>query len=73
MARGKAAESLTGTWQRVRGQMMMIPAAMCRSVKDLHVDISCLNRRFDVEDLIEAVIFVAVIELLAVKIQPWHL
>ena len=73
MVRGKAAESLTGAGRHVRGQMMMIPAAMCRSVKNLHVDISCLNRRSDVEDLIEAVILVAVIELLAVKIQPWHL
>ena len=27
-ARGKAAESLTGAWQRVDGQMMMISAAL---------------------------------------------
>ena len=40
MVRGKAAESLTGMWRRVRGQMMMIPAAICRSVENLHVDIS---------------------------------
>ena len=40
MARGKAAESLTGAGWRVRGQMMMIPAAMCRSVENLHVDSS---------------------------------
>jgi len=40
MARGKAAESLTGAWRRVRGQMMMIPAAVCRSVENLDVDIS---------------------------------
>ena len=40
MARGKAAESLTDTWQHVRGQMMMIPASMCRSVENIHVDIS---------------------------------
>ena len=33
--RGKAAESLTGVWQRVDGQMMMISAALCRSVEDL--------------------------------------
>ena len=39
-AHGKAAESLTGAWQRVGGQMMMIPAAMCRLVEYLHVDIS---------------------------------
>ena len=40
MARGKAAESLTDAWRRVSGQMMMIPTAMCRSVENLHVDIS---------------------------------
>uniref|UniRef100_A0A7N2LYK1 Cyclopropane-fatty-acyl-phospholipid synthase n=1 Tax=Quercus lobata TaxID=97700 RepID=A0A7N2LYK1_QUELO len=28
MARGKVAESLTGAWRRMRGQMMMIPAAI---------------------------------------------
>jgi len=39
-ARGKAAESLTGSWQHVEGQMMMIPAALCRSVENLHGDIS---------------------------------
>ena len=33
--RGKAAESLTGVWQRVDGQMMMISAALCRLVEDL--------------------------------------
>ena len=40
MAHGKAAESLTGAWWRVEGQMMMIPAALSRSVENLHVDIS---------------------------------
>ena len=40
MARGKAAKSLTDAWQHVRGQMMMIPTAICRSVENLHVDIS---------------------------------
>ena len=39
-ARGKAAESLIGAWWRVEGQMMMIPAALCRSVENLHGDIS---------------------------------
>ena len=34
-ARGQAAESLTGAWKRVNGQLMMIPAALCRSVEDL--------------------------------------
>ena len=75
-ARGKAAESLTGAWQRVDGQMMMILVALCRSVENLHGDMSyvlCLNRRSDVEDPTETMILVAVIELLAAKIQPWHL
>ena len=40
MARGKVAESLIGVWRRVEGQMMMIPEALCRSVENLHVDIS---------------------------------
>ena len=39
-ARGKAAESLTGAWQRVDGQMMMISVALCRSVEDLLGDMS---------------------------------
>ena len=39
-ARGRAAESLVGAWQRVDGQMRMIPAAMCRSLENLHGDIS---------------------------------
>ena len=38
-AHGKAAKSLIGTWWRVEGQMMMIPAALCRSVENLHSDI----------------------------------
>ena len=39
-ARGKAVESLTSIWQRVDGQMMMIPTALCRSVENLHGDMS---------------------------------
>ena len=38
-AHGKAAESLIGVWWRVEGQMMMIPASLCRSVENLHIDI----------------------------------
>ena len=38
--REKAAESLTGMWWRVDGQMMMIPAALCRSVEKLPDDMS---------------------------------
>ena len=34
-ARGQAAESLTGAWKRVNGQLMMISAALCRLVEDL--------------------------------------
>ena len=37
-ARGQAAESLTGAWKRVNGQMMMIPVALCRSIEDLSGD-----------------------------------
>ena len=37
-ARGQAAESLTNTWKCVNGQMMMILAALCRSVEDLPGD-----------------------------------
>ena len=40
MAHGKAAESLTGTWQRVDGQVMMIWAALCRLVENLPGDMS---------------------------------
>ena len=39
-AHGKAAEYLTGTWWRVDGQMMMIPAALYRSVEKLPGDMS---------------------------------
>ena len=39
-ARGKAAKSLAGVWQRVDGQMMMIPAALGKSVEDLPGDMS---------------------------------
>ena len=39
-ARGKATESLTGAWQRMDGQMRMIPAALCRSLENLHDDMS---------------------------------
>ena len=38
--RGKVAESLTGAWRHVKGQMMMIPAALCGSVENLQGDIS---------------------------------
>ena len=38
--RGKAAESLTGAWQHVDGQMMMILAALCRLVEKLPGDMS---------------------------------
>ena len=37
-ARGKATKSLIGTWQHVDGQMRMIPAALCRSLENLHGD-----------------------------------
>ena len=40
MARGKGAESLTGTWQRVDGQVMMILVALCRSIENLLGDMS---------------------------------
>ena len=39
-ARGKAAESLTGAWQRVDDQTRMILAALCRSLENLHGDMS---------------------------------
>ena len=38
--RGKTAESLTSAWRRVEGQMMTIPAALCRLVENLHGDMS---------------------------------
>ena len=37
---GKAAESLTGAWRCMDGQMMLIPASLCRSVEDLPGDMS---------------------------------
>ena len=37
-ARGQAAESLTGAWKRVNGQMMMIPTTLCRLVEHLPGD-----------------------------------
>ena len=37
-ARVQAAKSLTSAWKRVNCQMMMIPAALCRSVEDLPGD-----------------------------------
>ena len=37
-ARGQVAESLTGAWKRVNGQMMMIPTTLCRLVEDLPGD-----------------------------------
>ena len=37
---GKATESLTSAWQRVDDQMMMIPGALCRSLENLHGDMS---------------------------------
>ena len=37
---GKAAESLTGAWQHVDDQMMMISVALCRSLENLHGDMS---------------------------------
>ena len=39
-ARGKATESLTCVWQRVDDQMKMILAALCRSLENLHGDMS---------------------------------
>ena len=39
-ARGKAAESLTDVWQRVDGQIRMIPTAVCRALENLHGDMS---------------------------------
>ena len=39
-ARGNSAESLTGAWQRVAGQMNWIPADLCRSLENLHSDMS---------------------------------
>ena len=39
-ARGNSAESLTGTWQCVDGKMNWIPTALCRSLENLHGDMS---------------------------------
>ena len=49
--------------------MMMISAALCRSAEKLPDDMSYVL----VKDPMEAVILVAVIKLLVVKIQPSHL
>ena len=37
---GNSTESLIGTWQCVDGQMNWIPAALCRSLENLHGDMS---------------------------------
>ena len=34
------AETLTGMWRHVDGQMSMFLAAMCRAIENLHGDIS---------------------------------
>ena len=34
------AETLTGTWRRMDGQMSMFLVAMCRAMENLHGDIS---------------------------------
>ena len=39
-AHGNVAESLTGAWQRMDGQIRMIPMAFCRSLENLHGDMS---------------------------------
>ena len=39
-ARGNSAESLTGAWQRVDCQMNWTSAALCRSLENLHGDMS---------------------------------
>ena len=39
-ARGNSAESLTGARQHVDDQMSLIPAALCRSLENLHGDVS---------------------------------
>ena len=38
--RGKAAVSLTGAWQCVDDQMRMILVTLCRSLENLHDDMS---------------------------------
>ena len=40
VARGNSAEFLTGAWECVAGQMNWIPAALCRSLENLHGDMS---------------------------------
>ena len=37
-AHGQAAESLTGAWKHVNDELVVIPAALCRSVEDLPDD-----------------------------------
>ena len=39
-AHGNSAESLTGAWQHVAGQMNWIPANLCRLLENLHGDMS---------------------------------
>ena len=39
-ARGNSAESLTGAGQHVDDQMSLIPVALCRSLENLHGDMS---------------------------------
>ena len=39
-ARGKAVESLIDAWQCMDDQMRMIPTALCRSLENLHGDMS---------------------------------
>ena len=39
-ARGNSAESLTGAGHHVDDQMSLIPAALCRSLENLHGDMS---------------------------------
>ena len=37
---GNSAESLTSAWRHVDGQMNWIPVALCRSLENLHGDMS---------------------------------
>ena len=39
-ARGNSTESLTVAWQRVDDQISLIPTALCRSLENLHGDMS---------------------------------
>ena len=34
------AETLTGAWRHMDGQMVMFPAALCRGIERLHNDMS---------------------------------